>query len=194
MKTLFVILFMSITALVHAQDNYYYNDGEKIYFAKVDNGRIYIRFQEGTSDSKKDEILVNNDLQNIHLSDRLYSSNDVTVSLMLSNIIDRKNELLKNNEVAYVSDFYRVLDTSEEFHFFGSISVGLKPKINLNRFYNLLRQNDLEIVRDDRFSTGMYLLEPIKSGIDVVSTANRLFETGLFNFSSPSRSRQLHMY
>jgi len=85
-------------------------------------------------------------------------------------------------------------EDSEEFHFFGSISVGLKPKINLNRFYNLLRQNDLEIGQESRHLSGWYVLEPLKPGIDVVSVANRLFETGLFNFSSPSRSRQYHTY
>ncbi|WP_163709812.1 hypothetical protein [Mangrovibacterium lignilyticum] len=187
--------FCFLLTKLNAQDNYYYNVGQKVFFekgdpqvARIGSANIFAsdldRLLQETGIVRPDSYMAQEG-----------QSRQLEVRLFPPNTADDLWRLLWHDErIEYVAGLYYHLNSQDPFYFTRQIEVRLKEEASVDRFQRLLRYYGLNISREYRRDPRKLLLVAGKPDVDIVTTANRLYEKGLFEYCYPEMLVRIHFY
>ncbi|MDP3913867.1 MAG: S8 family serine peptidase [Bacteroidota bacterium] len=182
----FIIALFSFNVKSFSQEKFIYLHNEKTFLKESSNNKLLVKFRKDLPSSKKESILREIDAKEILQKEKLEKSDNFEIELQEGNKKALyKDKLAKNKDVLFVSEYYKMKEN--EILFSGIIAVSLKDLNEVENFYRLVESSDLKIIkRNEVRNKVFYLSSKIKNqDIDIIDTANELFESGLFGYSYP---------
>lgn len=172
--TIFTILLAAAFNLA-AQDAYYYSGSEKIPLTKVPDKKVIISLKSENARSMA-----------VSPSDLIIE--DTAFNIILTENSNRYEQIAQSENVL-AQDICYIDDSGLELVPNGYYLVLLKDAEDYPILVEVATQNGLEVIYQNRYMPLWYTLR-IKSKIkgSIVSVANRMFETGIFDSCSPSFS------
>ena len=192
---LLVGLFFFLLTGLSAQDYYYYNGNGKVYFREGDPQVARI----GSSDisaSDLDHLLQETGIVRPDSYTAMEGQvGQLKVRLYPPHTADELWRLLWYDErIDYVSGQFYQFGSDDPFYFTWEIVVRLKKKVSIERFRRLVSDYGLNVDWEDLHRLSQFILVATSPDIDIVTTANRLCETGLFEYCYPDILKQYHLY
>lgn len=188
-------LFLLLLNGLSAQDDYYYNGNEKVFFREGDPQVARIGISD-ISASDLDHLLQETGIVRPDSYTAMEGQvGQLEVRLYPPHTADELWCLLWANErIDYVSGQFYQFGSNHPFYFTREIVVRLKKKESVERFRQLVSDYGLNIGREDLHRLPKFLLVATSPDIDIINTANRLYETGLFEYCCPDILKQYHFY
>ncbi|MFT3931968.1 MAG: S8 family serine peptidase [Chitinophagaceae bacterium] len=191
MKRLLVLLFLFGCYILQAQTtdkvSYYYK-GKKQSFA-VNNERLVMRLATGENFDKRRGQLTSL----LRLADTSLKTvgNQRMVAARFAHGMNgnRLRDLVASLRKQGYVDYVHAAFTSaygKDMVYGDELVVKLKPGTTQTAFANILAQNNSSIIKKYAFANDIYVVNAgAANGYDAMAVANRLFESGLFQYAEP---------
>ncbi len=186
MKRIYLLLiiiagfsFMLLSSATTEEEKYYYAFGDKVPLITKEN-TLLVKFADGVDKAKAEEIIKTG----IFSGYKEKWHNDQTVEITMdakktTNALRAKLEA--SNEVYTCQPFY-TLKGGLDMGVSDEVLIRFLPGISGEQKEKLFKSFEVEVIK----TTKIYQKLKVKKWADAIETANRIYESGLVEFSTPS--------